>query len=239
MVEDDAVVRDMIRGALERTYNILEASRCLDVRDQLSQRLDLAIVDYMLPDGNGFDLLKVIREVKPELPVIFMTAYSSENLAIRALREGITDYVKKPLSFAYLTGKLSEILEGKKSAGHPDISETREIFIMDSIAAFIQDNYGEDLSRGDLAGKAYMSESKFGRAFKERFGQSVTSYVTDVRISKAAELLRNNPDLSITVIALFVGYGNVVHFARMFRKICRISPLAYRRKYSKRTKEPR
>lgn len=230
MVEDDALVRDMIRGALERQYNILEASRCLEAREKLSQRVDLAIVDYMLPDGNGLDLLKVIRETKPEVPIIFMTAYSSENLAIRALREGITDYVKKPLSFAYLRGRLSELLEGRKSGEHPDISESREIFIMDSIAAFIQDNYGEDFSRTELADKAYMSESKFGRAFKERFGQSVTSYVKDIRMSKAAELLRNNPDLSITDIALFVGYGNVVHFARMFRQVYGLSPLQYRRK---------
>ena len=232
LVEDDAVVRDMIRGALEGSYSILEASNCLEVHEFLSHHLDLAIVDYMLPDGTGFDILEVLRQEHRNLPVIFMTAYSSENLAIRALREGITDYVKKPLSFAYLRGKLSEILEGKKTTGHPDSSESREIFIMDSIAAFIHDNFGEDLSRGNLAGRAYMSESKFGRAFKERFGRSVQSYLQDIRLSKAANLLGNNQDLSITDIALFVGYANVAHFTRMFKKVYGISPLEYRRKKS-------
>lgn len=141
LVEDDGAVRELLRGGLERNYNILEASGCSEAKKQLSNHIDLALVDYYLPDSNGLDVLKAIREVKHGVPFILMTAYSTESLAIKALRAEVTDYIKKPLSFVYLKGKLSEILDGKKDGGHPETVSSREVFIADSIAAFIEDNY--------------------------------------------------------------------------------------------------
>lgn len=54
LVDDDAVVRDMIRGVLEREYDVFEASTCLEAINQSKNRIDLALIDYVLPDCDGF-----------------------------------------------------------------------------------------------------------------------------------------------------------------------------------------
>lgn len=76
---------------------------------------------------------------------------------------------------------------------------------------------------------ACMNIYKFSKTFKERIGQSLPSYLNSIRIKKAAELLKN-PDLSITEIAYFVGFGSVEHFIRIFKEVYGVSPKEYRRR---------
>lgn len=227
LVEDDDVLRNLIRGALEQQYHVLEATTTAEASGLSDAHIDLALIDYSLPDGNGFDVLKTLREVKPGVPVIMMTAYSTENLAIKAFRLGVTDYLKKPMSFAYLRGKLSELLEGKMNEGSSENRERGEVFVMECIVAFIEENYMKKINRDKLAEKACMDRYKFSRLFKERFGQNIKSYLNNVRTQRAAELL-NNQDLSIAEVAFSVGYGSVPHFYRVFRELYGISPGEYR-----------
>ncbi len=189
LVDNDALTRDMIRTVLEREHTILVSSKCSEIKRRLAEPLDLALVDYVLPDGNGFDALKELRRAKPVLPVILMTAYSTENLAIKALRAGVTDYIKKPFSFNYLGEKLSEIFEGKKNEEHAETVESQDVFIIDGIAVIIEDKYTEAFTLDRLAGMAGMNKFKFCRIFKKRHGVSYTSYLNDVRIRNAAHLI--------------------------------------------------
>lgn len=229
LVEDDGVMRDLIRGVLERQYKVLEAANCHEAFKQINNPLDLALIDYQLPDGDGFDVLKALRDAKPELPVIMITAYSTESLAIQALRSGVTDYLKKPFTFAYLTERLAELLEGKKNGDLPEGEGSREMFIMDCIAALIENNYTKDLTRDELAELARMDKYKFSKAFNGRFGQTLPSYINRVRVKKAAALLLGNTGLTITEVAHSVGYRNVDHFIRAFKSAFGAPPLQYRK----------
>lgn len=230
LVDDDAMVRDTIKDALKNEYNVLEASGYSDAIKLFRYPFDLALIDYVLPDSDGFEVLKAIREAKPALPAIIMTGYSNENIAIKAIRTEVTDYIKKPLNLAYLRQRLSEILRGKKNNRNPESVESREDFVLDGIATHIEEIYMKDLTLDKLAGIACMNRFKFCRAFKERFGQTFISYLNNIRVKNAAELLKNL-NLSITEIAYFVGYRSIVHFDRVFRTMYGISPRGYRRKF--------
>src|SRR4030043_756711 len=118
LVDDDEVVRTMIKGFLEREYNVLEASSYSEAIKLLRYPLDLALIDYILPDSDGFELLKAIREEKLALPAIIMTGYSNEAIIIKALRSAVADYIKKPLSIVYLRRRLSEILGDHEAGRH-------------------------------------------------------------------------------------------------------------------------
>jgi len=232
LVEDDSVVRDLIRGALEHQYNVLEASTYSEAIKQIGNPIQLALIDYNLPDADGFDVLKAVREEKPEIPVILMTAYSTDNLVLKALRAGVTDFIRKPLSFAYLRGKLSELLEGKENQDNLDQVRSSEVFVMDCIAAFMEENFDKDLCRNELAEKAHMERYKFSRVFNAHFGKSFKSHLNSIRVNKAAELLKKDIKLSVTNIAISVGYNGVSHFEKVFREAYGISPSRYRKNHT-------
>jgi YesN/AraC family two-component response regulator len=228
LVEDELVVREMIRGALEREYDVLEASTYSEAVSQLTHHIDLALIDYALPDRDGLEVLKAIREAQPTLPVILMTGYGSEHMVIKALRVGVTDYIKKPLSFSYLMKRLSDILGMNPGTPFWRDPVTREEFVMDGIAAYIEERSMEDLSLDKLARMVCMSRFNFCRAFKGRFGMSFISYLNSLRVKKAARLLEDS-HLSITEIATFVGYESVTHFGRVFKAVYGETPTAFRR----------
>ena len=58
-------------------------------------RFDVVVLDYMLPGGSGLDLLPIVREASPETPILFLTAHGSEDVALKALGLGATDYMQK------------------------------------------------------------------------------------------------------------------------------------------------
>jgi two-component system response regulator YesN len=227
-VDDDEVVRTMIKGFLEREYNVLEASSYSEAVKLLRYPIDLALIDYILPDSDGFDLLKAIREEKVTLPAIIITGYSNETVVIKALRSAVADYIKKPIKLSYLRRRLSEILGGEWTIGHTDSVGTREEFILDGIAAYIEEKYMKDLTLDKIARVACMNRFKFCRVFKQRFGKTFLSYLNSIRVKKASELLKNS-NLSVTEIAFSVGYGSFSQFKRVFKKVYFLSPKDYRR----------
>jgi two-component system response regulator YesN len=228
LVDDDEVVRTMIKGFIEREYNVLEASNYSEAVKLLRCPIDLALIDYILPDSDGFDLLKVIREEKVALPAIIMTGYSNEAVVIKALRSAVADYIKKPIKLSYLRRRLSEVLVGEWTNEHTDNAGTKEEFIMDGIAAYIEEKYMKDLTLDKIARMACMNRFKFCRVFKERIGKTFTSYLNSIRVKKASELLKTT-NLAIMEIAFFVGYRSFSQFERIFKKVYALSPKDYRR----------
>ena len=106
--------------------------------------------------------------------------------------------------------------------------EAREEFILDGIAAHVMDHSMKDLKLEILAKMACMNRFKLSRLFKNRFGQTFTSYLNSIRINNAVELFKN-PDINITEVAYFVGYRSVRHFNRIFKAVHKISPREYRK----------
>jgi YesN/AraC family two-component response regulator len=228
LVEDDDVIRDVIKSALNNEYQVFEASSYVDVMKFPFQSVDLAIIDYILPDRDGFEVLQSLRERNPSLPAIIITGWGDEDVIIRALRENATDYIKKPVNLQYLRERVSDIVGDAKGKEH-DALHSDKGEQLDSIVKHIQENYMGELTLDKLARLACMSRFSFCRAFKERFSQSFISYVNGIRLKNAGELLKDSRT-SITEIAFSVGYRNSGHFNRVFKAVYKMSPREYRRK---------
>ncbi len=98
VVDDEKLIRYALKESLAAEgYVVHEAG---DVAEALRlcdrQRIDCAILDQRLPDGDGFQLMRNLRELEPDAPVILMTAYSSVQKAVEAMRAGAFTYVNKP-----------------------------------------------------------------------------------------------------------------------------------------------
>jgi DNA-binding response OmpR family regulator len=118
-VEDDPTAREYIeKGLAEQGYAVTAAT---DAESGLSLALespfDLLILDVMLPDGDGFDLLQRIREKGADMPAIFLTARSEVTDRIRGLNLGADDYLVKPFAFAELAARIQAV--ARRSLAEP------------------------------------------------------------------------------------------------------------------------
>lgn len=97
-------------------------------------------------------------------------------------------------------------------------------------AAYIEQNYAENISVAKLAEMSNYSVRQFIRLFKKAFGCIPTEYIANLRMQKARELLRGKT-ASVTDIALFCGYGDSNYFSRIFRKYNGMTPSEYRARF--------
>ncbi len=112
LVEDNDLIREAVAGYLQLDgHQILEFDRSAGVIDSLRRKMaDLIILDVMLPDGNGFQLAKTIRE-QSDVPLVFLTAKDSESDRILGFELGADDYIVKPFSAKELTLRVQALLK--------------------------------------------------------------------------------------------------------------------------------
>jgi DNA-binding NtrC family response regulator len=113
LVEDELIIRDSLAALLGlHGYEVTSAETLGEARDLHPVAFDVLVIDIRLPDGSGLELIKEFGAVTPS---IVMTAYSSENLAIEAFRDGAVDFLKKPFDQYYLLEKVA-LMVAKKGA---------------------------------------------------------------------------------------------------------------------------
>ena len=96
IVDDEDLVRWSLRERFTREgYSVIEAGTAAGGMEQAAGA-DLALLDYKLPDGDGLTVLRRIKETAPDTPVILMTAFSTVENAVDAMRHGAYDYLNKP-----------------------------------------------------------------------------------------------------------------------------------------------
>jgi two-component system response regulator RegA len=116
IVEDDTLVLNGYCRGVERTASMqaLPAPDLLKARELLGRhRPDLAIVDLVLPDGSGLDLIAELRSADAKMFIVLVSAFASIECAVHAMRAGANDVISKPVTFA-------EILHRVGSHGEPE-----------------------------------------------------------------------------------------------------------------------
>lgn len=100
IVDDESDIVEMIEKYLNRTggFEITTFTNPLHVMGRVDTSYDVVLLDIMMPQLNGLELLKALREKCPELKIIMMTAYSTLDKVLKSHREGATDYIMKPFS---------------------------------------------------------------------------------------------------------------------------------------------
>lgn len=100
IVDDEYDIVEMIDKYLKRTggFEVTTFTNPLHVKNRIDNSYDVVLLDIMMPQLNGLDLLKELHEKFPELKIIMMTAYSTLDKVLKSHREGATDYIMKPFS---------------------------------------------------------------------------------------------------------------------------------------------
>ena len=100
VVDDDIAHRTMLHILLGWEYEIFEADCGFKAIEKIQNApFDLVLMDVCMPEISGVEALDRIKASNPKVPVIMMTAYSSEETALRAMEKGAFDYLTKPFDF--------------------------------------------------------------------------------------------------------------------------------------------
>lgn len=132
VIEDDAAIRQGLVDALEFAgYEVLQAANGTDgLARALRASCDLLLLDLILPGHSGFEILQAVREARPTLPVIILTARGEEADRVKGLRLGADDYVVKPFSVRELLARVEAVL--RRSPERPN--EVSRIPLPDGVA---------------------------------------------------------------------------------------------------------
>ena len=117
IAEDDLPTSRLIAHFLRRAgYTVIEAPDAATARS-VGRYADVAILDVMLPDGEGWALLGELRREQGDLPVLFLTALATREDELRGLRLGGDDYLRKPVDLLVLRARLEAVLARSGRAG--------------------------------------------------------------------------------------------------------------------------
>jgi DNA-binding NtrC family response regulator len=112
VVDDEKLIRFTLRERLERAgYAVIEAGSGEEALGHLDTEIDLVLLDYRLPDTDGVVLLKRFKESEPDTLVILMTAYSTVDTAVKAMRLGAYHYINKPFDLDEMMLLVEQALE--------------------------------------------------------------------------------------------------------------------------------
>jgi len=119
VVEDEPAIRRGVVDALRISgYEVIEApDGAVGLQHALGLGVDLVLLDLLLPKMDGLQVLMQVRQAKPSLPVIILTARGTEEDRVRGLKLGADDYVVKPFSARELLARVEAVL--RRSAGRP------------------------------------------------------------------------------------------------------------------------
>lgn len=114
VVDDEAFLREIIQKGLTQMagYSVEVAKDGQEALEKVEKEVfDLILTDLMMPEMDGMELLRLIKGIRPEIPVILMTAYGSIDTAVEAMKTGANDYITKPLDLRDLHLRISKVLQ--------------------------------------------------------------------------------------------------------------------------------
>jgi DNA-binding response OmpR family regulator len=217
-VEDDAPIRRGVVDALRYAgYTVLESGHG-DEGCQMALRrgFDLLLLDMVLPGKTGLEILREVRNVRPTLPVIILSARGEENDRVAGLRLGADDYVVKPFSVNELLARVDAVL--RRSPGRPldvdflKLAEGRVDFSRCEIQ--FDDGQRVELSERELQLLRYLARHA-GRAVARQEllenvwqidARGVSTRTVDMHIARLREKLRDDP-VEPRVLATVRGRG--------------------------------
>lgn len=223
MVDPDAkTYYQNIVAALQNCQIVVEKTKQKACEFFFRNAVDLVLLDHS-PDDPCMNLLQVLRFIAPSVPIIIMTAYGSEELAVSVFRNGASDYLKKPIQEDELSESIQAVLGIKKRS--LDNFQTG----FQKAIQYINVNYGMPIKLTRVAREAGMSVSCLERTFRKTLSLTYSMYLNKVRIARAIQMLEEGREFSIGEIAFACGFSNQYHFTRMFKKMTQACPREFKK----------
>jgi len=213
----------------------------------LSHPYTLIITDICLHDSNALDLVRKVRQVRPDTGFVLISAYAEFKFAQQALELGVRQYLLKPLQKEAVeeciyrirenlpppaqSAEQEDWLEQDPVAEQPKSKEVNHKNGSTSISTtlqYIYDNYTA-LSLTKVANALYVNSSYLGQRFRQCTGVKFTDYLNQYRIVKACELLLKEQYMTYEISEM-VGFSNISYFYRVFKRVTGVGTEEFKKK---------
>ena len=207
-------------------------------------RPDIILSDISMPSFTGLEMLENLREKQMKVEVIFITAYGKFDYAKEAIKHGAYDYLLKPIDEALLletvarcankirSSELQYTLDTERevASGHSGNEHSAYSGVKHLVRAaidYIHDNYHNDISLSQVAEHLYITPAYLSKLFSAEMHESFSRYLLLYRIKTAKELLAST-HCKVYEVANKVGYTDVAHFSKLFKRNTGLTPVQYR-----------
>ena len=213
-IEDDAAIRRGVVDALTFAgYQVIEAGDGdAGCQMALSREYDLLLLDLVLPGKLGLEILKQVRNVRPTVPVIILSARGEENDRVTGLRLGADDYVVKPFSVNELLARVDAVL--RRSPGRPSDVSTLQLadgeVDFDRCEVRFADGERIELSERERELLCYLARHA-GRAVDRKEllanvwqidARGVSTRTIDMHVARLREKLRDDADQPAVLVTV-------------------------------------
>lgn len=241
LVEDNEDFRFYLKDNLKEYYQIAEAINGKEGWQKiLSLHPDLVVSDVSMPEMNGIDLCRKIKSDKrtAHLPVILLTALTTEDQQLTGLETGANDYMTKPFNFEILLSKIRNLLQQQALAkktyqkqvefkpAEKEIESVDDKFIR-QLCFYIEQHLSDPAYTVDqLSADLNMSRVGLYKKILPLTGKSPIEYIRSYRLHKSKPLLLKS-QMTIAEVAYEVGFSNPKHFSKYFKQEFDMLPSVY------------
>ncbi|MBW8331144.1 MAG: response regulator [Prolixibacteraceae bacterium] len=240
IVEDNRDMRLFVEDILQDNYEMLSASNG-KIGFELAMEYipDLIISDIMMPDMDGLEMCQLIRnnERTNHIPVILLTARSTEEYQVEGLFAGADDYIMKPFNARNLQLRVNNMIKSRQLLRekfslmdfepNSDHANSLDDAFINKIRGIVERHLDNpDFDPQKFAEEVGMSRTQFYRKIKAITNQTVNDFIFSIRINMATRLLITE-DLNISETAYAVGFKTPDHFSKVFRNHIGMSPSKY------------
>lgn len=242
LIEDDNDVREFLLSELENSFDLKVAS---DGKTGIAMAkeldVDLIVSDVMMPGMNGFELTKRLKNSfeTSHIPIILLTALSTDENVLEGTESGADAYITKPFSPQLLMARILQLLNQReilrqKFGKEPQeirsamLSNEQDSLFVKRLDSIVYSRLGEqDLSVDKVAGLLHLGRTIFYKKVRGTTGYTPNEYIRVIRLRKAAELLKEG-EKNVSEVAYAVGFDNPYYFSKCFKEQFGMPPSQYR-----------
>lgn len=242
LIEDDNDVREFLLSELESCFDLKVASdgkAGIAMAKELD--VDLIVSDVMMPGMNGFELTKRLKNSfeTSHIPIILLTALSTDENVLEGTESGADAYITKPFSPQLLMARILQLLNQReilcqKFGKVPQeirsamLRNEQDSLFVKRLDSIVYSRLGEqDLSVDKVAGLLHLGRTIFYKKVRGTTGYTPNEYIRVIRLRKAAELLKEG-EKNVSEVAYAVGFDNPYYFSKCFKEQFGMPPSQYR-----------
>jgi signal transduction histidine kinase/ligand-binding sensor domain-containing protein/DNA-binding response OmpR family regulator len=232
VVEDNADVRQFVAGHFNSSFRIAEARNGEEGWEKALEIIpDIIISDVIMPNMNGYELCERVKndERTSHIPVLLLTALHSKEHEIKGITTGADDYITKPFDLSVLQAKVENMLSIRESLKEKFsgtmVLEPKNVVITSPDERFLQKAIQvveENISNAGLDIESFseqvgVSRMQLYRKLHALTDMTVKEFIRNIRLKRAEQLLVQNK-MNISEIAYAVGFKDLSHFRKCFKR---------------------